>query len=165
MNRSHFKLLPRRGFTLIELMVVIAIMAILALMALPNYFDKIARDQIDEALPLADLVKRPVAARWAATKEIHADNASAEVPEANKIVSNLVSSVTLQNGAIHVVFGNRASGALRGKTVTLRPGVVEDAQIVPVAWVCGNASVPTGMVARGANRTDVPPNLLPLRCR
>ncbi len=153
------------GFTLIEMMVVIAIVAILALIALPSYFDKIAREQIEEALPLADLVKRPVAARWAATKEILADNAAAQVPEANKIVSNLVSSVTLQDGAIHVVFGNRASGALKGKTVTLRPGVVEDAQIVPVAWVCAGASVPKGMVARGVNRTDVPPNLLPMRCR
>src|SRR5262245_25464235 len=141
-----------RGFTLIEMMVVLAIIGILALLAFPTYQDKFVRDQINEALPLADLAKTPVAASWTLAKVLPADNAAAGLPPPEKIVSNLVSSVALEGGAIHVTFGNRAAAALKGKVLTLRPAVVEDAQIVPVAWVCGFASVPGNMVARGVNR-------------
>jgi type IV pilus assembly protein PilA len=157
--------LARRGFTLIEMMAVVAVIAILALIALPSFMDKIARDQIVEALPLADLATRPVAANWAATKTLLADNTAAELPEPNKIVSNWVSSVTLQNGAVHIVFGNRASGAIKGKTLTLRPAVVEDEPVVPVSWVCGSASTPERMVVKGVNRTNIPIAFLPMRCR
>ena len=53
-----------RGFTLLEMMVVIGIVAILALMAIPTYQDKFIRDQIAEALPLADIASgRPVVGR------------------------------------------------------------------------------------------------------
>ncbi len=43
--------------------------------------------------------------------------------------------------------------------------VVPDAPVVPVAWVCGNATVPDKMVAKGANRTNLELLFLPLRCR
>jgi type IV pilus assembly protein PilA len=155
----------RRGFTLIEMMVVLAIIAILALMAYPTYQDKFVRDQINEALPLADLAKAPVAASWMLMKTLPADNAAAGLPPPEKIVSNLVSSVALEGGAIHITFGNRAAAALKGQVLTLRPAVVEDAQIVPVAWVCASASVPGNMVARGVNRTTIPSPYLPGKCR
>ena len=155
----------RRGFTLIEMMVVLAVICILALMAFPTYQDKIVRDQVLEALPLADIVKAPVAASWALLRVFPPDNAAAALPPPEKIVSNLVSSVALEGGAIHITFGNRANGALRGKVLTLRPAVVEDAQIVPVSWICGGAPVPGNMTAKGVNRTSVPLNYLPLKCR
>ena len=155
----------RRGFTLIEMMVVVAVIAILALMAFPTYQDKLVRDQIAEALPLADIAKAPVAASWALLRALPADNAAAVLPPPEKIVSNLVSAVSLENGAIHITFGNRANGAIRGKVLTLRPAVVEDAPVVPVAWVCGLAPVPGNMTAKGANKTDIPANYLPLKCR
>jgi type IV pilus assembly protein PilA len=155
----------RRGFTLIEMMVVLAIIGILALMAYPSYQDKFVRDQINEALPLADLAKTPVAASWQVLKMLPADNAAAGLPPPDKIVSNLVSSVALEGGAIHITFGNRAASLLKGKVLTLRPAVVEDAQIVPVAWICGFASVPGNMVARGVNRTTIPSPYLPGKCR
>ena len=155
----------RRGFTLIEMMVVVAVIAILALMAFPTYQDKLVRDQVNEALPLADLAKAPVAASWTLLKLFPADNAAAALPPPEKIVSNLVSAVVIEGGAIHITFGNRANGAIRGKVLTLRPAVVEDAPVVPVAWVCGLAPVPGNMTARGANRTNVPANYLPLKCR
>jgi type IV pilus assembly protein PilA len=155
----------QRGFTLIEMMVVVAIIAILALMAYPTYQDKLVRDQITEALPLADIVKAPVAASWALLRTLPADNAAAALPPPEKIVSNLVSAVSVENGAIHITFGNRANGILRGKVLTLRPAVVEDAQIVPVAWICALAPVPGNMTAKGTNKTDIPANYLPLKCR
>ena len=154
-----------QGFTLIEMMVVVAIIAILALMLLPSYQDKLVRDQIAEALPLADIAKPPIALSWAAAQALPADNAGAGLPPADKIVSNLISSTSVEGGAIHLTFGNRANGQIKGKVLTLRPAVVEDAPVVPVAWICGYAPVPDKMTVKGENRTNVPAAYLPFRCR
>ena len=154
-----------RGFTLVELMVVVGIVAILALLAIPTYQDKFIRDQIAEALPLADIARPPVALSWAMLQSFPADNAAAGLPVADKIVSNYVSSVAVQDGAIHITFGNKANGTIRGKVLTLRPAVVADAPIVPVTWVCGYATAPEKMTIKGENKTNVPPGLLPIRCR
>ena len=154
-----------RGFTLIELMVVVGILAILALMAIPTYQDKFIRDQVAEALPLADIAKPPVAASWALLQSFPADNAAAGLPVADKIVNYTISSVAIQGGAIHITFGNRANGVIRGKILTLRPAVVEDAPIVPVTWVCGYATPPEKMTVKGENKTNLPPGYLPVRCR
>ncbi len=150
---------------MVEMMVVLGVVAILMLMAVPTYQDKFIRDQIAEALPLADIAKGPVAISWASRRSFPADNAAAGLPSADRIVSNFVSSIEIQNGALHITFGNRASGLIKGKTLTLRPAVVEDAPIVPVTWVCGHAAVPGKMTARGENRTDIPMKHLPIQCR
>jgi type IV pilus assembly protein PilA len=157
--------LRSRGFTMVEMMVILGIVAILALMALPSYQDKFIRDQIAEALPLADIVKAPVAAAWAAAQSFPADNAAAALPPAEKIVNNFISSVAIQNGAIHITFGNRVNAQIKGKILTLRPAVVEDAPIVPVTWVCGNAPAPDPMPVKGENTTNIPAGYLPFRCR
>ena len=154
-----------RGFTLVEMMVVIGIVAILALMAIPTYQDKFIRDQIAEALPLADIVKPPVALSWAALQTFPADNTAAGLPVAEKIVNNTISSVAIQGGAINITFGNKANNVIHGKILTLRPAVVEDAPIVPVTWVCGYATAPDKMTVKGENKTNIPPGYLPIRCR
>ena len=154
-----------RGFTLVEMMVVMGIIAILALMTVPTYMEKAVREQVTEALPLADIAKAPTAAAWALALPLPADNEAAGLPAADKIVSNFVSSVSVQGGAIHIVFGNRASSVLKGKVLSLRPAVVEDARVVPVSWVCGNAAVPDKMTVKGMNKTDLPNLLLPVKCR
>jgi len=155
----------RHGFTLIELMVVVAILAILALMAVPSLAGKYIRENIVEAMPLANIAKGPVATAWATTQTVPDDNESAGLPAADKIVNNVVKSVTVEAGAIHIVFGNRANGALQGKTLTLRPAVVEDEPVVPVAWVCGQAKAPEKMLALGTDKTDVAAAHLPVNCR
>jgi type IV pilus assembly protein PilA len=153
------------GFTMIEMMMVVGVIAILALMAMPSYIEKLVRDQIVEALVLADLAKLPVTAAWVAGVPLPATNEAAGLPAADKVVSNLVSSTQVQDGAIHLTFGNRANSAIRGKILTLRPAVVADAPVVPVAWVCGNAPPPDKMTVQGQNRTSVPETYLPFRCR
>ena len=153
------------GFTMVEMMVVIAVVAILALLAIPSFQDQIVRDQINTALPLADIAKTPVAASWATAQSFPPDNAGANLPPADKIVNNYISSVLVQDGAIHITFGNRANGLIKGKIITLRPAVVEDAPVVPVAWVCGAAEAPDKMTVKGANKTSIPAGFLPFICR
>lgn len=156
---------PTGGFTLIELVMVLAVIAILALMAVPSYRDKMVREQVVEGTRLADVAKAPIAAAWGAGDDLPADNAEAGLPAPERIVGNLVSAVTVEDGAIHVTFGHQASSALRGKTLSLRAGVMEDERRVPVAWVCGKAAPPGAMQARGRDRTDLPAAFLPANCR
>jgi type IV pilus assembly protein PilA len=148
-----------------EMMAVVAIMAVLALMALPSYLDRIVRQQIEAALPLADVAKKPIAEWWAATLSFPPDNATLLLPTPDKIVNNFIEKVTVQDGAIHLTFGNRANGAIMGKTLSLRPAVVPDAPVVPITWVCGLADAPQKMVIQGENLTNVPQVFLPLDCR
>jgi len=155
----------KRGFTMIEMMMVLGVITVLALMVAPSYMEKIIRDQIIEALPLADIAKAPVAFAWAAGVPMPDDNNAAGLPAADKIVSNLVSAVQIDKGAINITFGNRANSSIKGKVLSLRPAVVADAPIVPVAWVCGNAPPPDKMTVKGQNKTDVPLLYLPFKCR
>jgi type IV pilus assembly protein PilA len=154
-----------RAFTLIEMVVVMAIIAILALMAVPLYRDKFLRERVVEAMQLTEVAKKPIAATWTATGALPPDNAAVGLPAPDKVVSNYVKSLMVESGAIHIVFGNQASSTLRGMTLTLRPAVVDDAPVVPVAWVCGYAAVPEKMTAQATNRTDVPKVWLPVSCR
>jgi type IV pilus assembly protein PilA len=156
---------PSRGFTLIEMMVVIAIIAILALMAMPNMTDKLVRDQVVEAAKWADFAKAPVATAWATSKTLPADNAAAGLPAPDKMVSNLVSAVTVESGVLDITFGNQVNGSIKGKTLSLRPAVVDDSPMVPVAWVCGRGKVPDKMTVHGTDRTDLPDKWLPFNCR
>jgi len=154
-----------RGLTLIEVLVVIGIVAILGLMAVPALEEKLVRDQVIAAVPLAEVAKPPIAIAWAATQTFPVDNAAAGLPVADKIVSNYISSVAIASGAIDMTFGNSASAALRGKILTIRPAVVTDAPIVPPTWLCGHASTPAKMVPIGVDKTDIPAAFLPLNCR
>jgi type IV pilus assembly protein PilA len=153
------------GFTIVEMMAVIAVISILALMAIPTYLDRVVRAQIEAALPLAEIAKGPIAIYWGATRTMPADNAAAALPVADKIVNNHVSALTVRDGSIELTFGNRASKSIVGKTLSLRPAIVEDTPIVPIAWVCGFAEAPTKMTIKGQNRTDIDPLYLPMECR
>lgn len=158
-------MLNSRGFTLVEMMAVIAVITILALMAIPSYLDRVVKAQVEAALPLAEIAKGPIAAYWTATLTMPADNAAAALPVPDKIVNNHVSALTVREGAIDLTFGNRANKAIAGKTLSLRPAIMEDAPIVPIAWVCGFAEAPTKMTLKGKNRTDIDPLYLPMECR
>lgn len=153
------------GFTAIEMMVVIAIFAILATIAIPSSMGRIVREQIVAAIPLADIAKAPVAANWKLEKTLLADNEAAGLPEHNKIVNNYVSAVLVENGAIHMTFGNKAHNVIKGKVLSMRPAVIEESEIVPVTWVCGNAKAPEQMTVMGVNKTNVAPEYLPYICK
>ncbi len=155
----------QRAFTLIELMIALSVLVILMLATLPSYVDRIVRDQVAEALPLAEIAKPSIEAAWRLGAALPADNAAAGLPPADKIVNQRVLSVTVNGGAIDIRFGNKAHKALQGLVLTLRPAVVEDARIVPVTWLCGFSGAPGKMTAKGADHTNVPKKYLPTACR
>jgi len=157
--------LHRHGFTMLEIAIALAVIAILTTIAVPSWLDHIIRDQILTSLSLADIAKAPIAQSWATVQSFPTDNAAAGLPPAEKIVNNYISALSVNNGAIDITFGNSAGGPIQGKILTLRPAVVTDAPIVPVAWVCGNGNGPGQMTVIGENHTNVPSNYLPSICR
>ena len=153
------------GFTLMEVVVALAIVGLLAAMAIPGMTNGIVRKQIIDAVPLADLAKNAVALSWSVTQTLPADNTKAGLPAPEKIVNNYISAVTVQNGAVNITFGNSVNTAIAGKILTFRPAVEPDTPVVPVAWVCAGADVPGGMTVVGTDSTTVPLALLPFNCK
>jgi len=153
------------GFTLIELMIVISIITILTTMAVPSFQDRVIRTQVSEGLALADFVKQSIAAQYTKTHRMPKDNASAGLPPADRIIGNYVSNIAVHEGSVDITFGNQANRYLVGKKLSLRPAVVENFPVVPIAWVCGMAGVPEKMKVMGGNETNLPLPHLPLDCR
>ena len=154
-----------RGFTLLELMVVVAVIAILSMMVIPSYRDRIVRQQVADTLDGLAFARGAIATRFVAKGTFPADNDEAGLPPPDKIVSNHLSSATVADGALVLVFGNAADSALKGKRLSLRPAFVEGYPQVPLVWLCAAAPVPGNMTAQGEDVTDVPTRYLPLRCR
>ena len=153
------------GFTLIELMIVIAIVGILATMASPIYRDRVIQNQIKEGLKLSEIAKRKVEEFYNKTGEIPGDNLTAGLPEADRIIGNYVARVEVVGGAINIVFGNRVHRDARGKVLTIRPAIVAGEPMVPIAWVCGFARAANGMELRGFDQTSFLAQELPIDCR
>ena len=150
------------GFTLIELMIVISIIGILATMALPSFQDRIIRTQVEEGFNLAKMTKEGVVDYYKRKNTFPEDNVAAGMPAPEKIVGNYVSSVKITGGVIDITLGNRINKNVSGKIITLRPAIVKDAPLVPIAWVVGYASVPKGMTVIGTNNSNVLPRHLPV---
>ena len=155
----------QNGFSAIEMMVVVAVIAILAMIAIPSSVERIAKEHVLAAIPLADIAKDPIAAQWKLLKTLPMDNKEAGLPAPDKVVSNFISAVAIKDGVINMTFGNKANPKLKGKILSIRPAVIEEAQIVPIAWVCGYAKPPNKMLLLGANQTNIEDRYLPLACK
>jgi type IV pilus assembly protein PilA len=132
----------QKGFTLIELMIVVAIIGILAAIAIPAYQDYTARAQVSEALTLSGGLRTSMAetatstGSWptAGTFDI-ASNAGRYVESVEHDETGVI-TVTMRNGA-------PTAAAIRGDTMTLTPDVVtENNEIVRIiGWTCAGDSM------------------------
>jgi type IV pilus assembly protein PilA len=155
-----------RGFTWIEILMVLAVVGVLALMAVPSMQDGVLRRQVKDGMTLATVAENGVQTAYVLSGgKFPADNKEAGLPDSTKIVSSVVKDVSVKAGAITITFGNNASKALDGKKVTLRPAIVPDTPVVPIAWLCHAAAVPGNMQVSGTDETDVQPSWLPVECR
>ncbi|HGM0036555.1 TPA: pilin [Neisseria gonorrhoeae] len=151
----------QKGFTLIELMIVIAIVGILAAVALPAYQDYTARAQVSEAILLAEGQKSAVTEYYLNNGEWPENNTSAGVASASDIKGKYVESVTVANGVVTAKM--KPSGVnkeIQGKKLSLWAKRENGS----VKWFCGQPVTRNGDTVADAN-DGIDTKHLPSTCR
>lgn len=154
-----------RGFTLIELMVVIAILGILLSVALPSYTDYTIRAQVAEGISMIGELKPRIVEFQRAHGRFPTDNDAGGIAEPEHLIGNYVDRVDLVDGALHIRFGHRVNAQIEGRLLTIRPVYVTAAPDSPISWICGRAAPVPGMSAAGEDRTSLENRFLPAACR
>ncbi len=129
----------QQGFTLIELMIVVAIIGILAAIAIPAYQDYTIRAQVSEGLNLSGAAKAAVTEYYQDQGVFPGDNATAGIEAAANITGKYVTQVLVAaNGVLQVTYGNDANANIAGAVLSMTP--LDN--LGSVSWTCaGDATL------------------------
>ena len=155
--------LIQKGFTLIELMIVVAIIGILAAIAIPAYQDYTIRAQVTEGLNLAADLKAGVAEQFAQTGAWPANNAALGITLVKS--GKYVAGVTVTTGTITIQYGgvNANANLTANPLLSLVPTTSPNGDVI---WNCGyKAIVGAAVPVAGGNQTNVTAKYLPSTCR
>ncbi|HHK0794678.1 TPA: pilin [Neisseria gonorrhoeae] len=160
----------QKGFTLIELMIVIAIVGILAAVALPAYQDYTARAQVSEAILLAEGQKSAVTEYYLNHGEWPANNGDAGVASASDIKGKYVESVTVTNGVVTAQMKpSGVNNEIKDKKLSLwakrQDGSVKWFCGQPVTRGAGNAGKADDVTKAGNDNEKINTKHLPSTCR
>ncbi|WP_279610005.1 pilin [Burkholderia contaminans] len=157
MKINGIKKNAQKGFTLIELMITVAIVGILAAVALPAYQDYTIRAQISEGILLSEQFKPAITDFYANNGKLPQAESDLNVgiPAGKYSTMTMVAGTNSSTVYVLTTFGNEANQLVQGKQLTLM------AQVVPgvdnLQWTCKGNS--------GISSTPVPNKYLPISCK
>ena len=126
------------GFTLIELMIVVAIIGIIVSVAIPMYNNYLIRSQVAEGIHLSSSAKVAAEEYFQTTGAFATSNGRAGLPVSNEIAGSYVTQVELvAGGSIEITFGNDVHNDINGTTVMLVPATNGGS----VTWTCSRGAL------------------------